>query len=47
MEVVRVIDRDDRSEEEVADLVNDGVRVLSRRNLESYLFDDELLQVSC
>ena len=44
MEVVRVIDRDDRSEEEVADLVNDGVRVLSRRNLESYLFDDELLQ---
>ena len=44
IDVVRLIDRDDRSEEEVADLVNDGVRVLSRRNLESYLFDDELLQ---
>ena len=44
MEVVRVIDRDDRSEGEIADLANDSVRVLSRRNLESYLFDDEVLQ---
>ena len=37
------MDRDDRSPEQVADLARDGVRVLSRRNLESYLFDDEAL----
>ena len=44
MEVVRLIDCDDRSAAEIADLANDGVRVLSRRNLESYLFDDEVLK---
>ena len=41
--VVRLIDRDDLSPEEVADLMKNGTRVLSRRNLESYLFDDEIL----
>ena len=41
--VVRLIDRDDLSLEEVADLTKNGTRVLSRRNLESYLFDDEIL----
>ncbi len=44
LEVVRLIDRDDRSEAEVAELLRQGVRVLSRRNLESYLFDDEVLR---
>ena len=43
-EVVRLIDRDARSPEEASELRGDGVRVLSRRNLESYLFDDEVLQ---
>lgn len=41
--VVRLIDRDDRSENEIEEQVGSGVRVLSRRNLESYLFDDEVL----
>ncbi len=44
LEVIRLVDRDARSPEEVADLKNKGVRVLSRRNLECYLFDDEVLQ---
>lgn len=44
LQVVRLIDRDDRSEEEVAELSGNGVQVLSRRNLESYLFDDEVLR---
>ena len=44
VEVVKLIDRDARSPEEVAELREDGVRVLSRRNLESYLFDDEVLR---
>ena len=43
LEVVRLIDRDDRSSEEIAELPR-SVRVLSRRNLESYLFDDEILR---
>lgn len=44
IQVVRLIDRDDRSPEEIAELAEKGIRVLSRRNLESYLFDDEVLQ---
>ncbi len=35
-EVVRLIDRDDQSDQQVADMMQGGVRVLSRRNLESY-----------
>ena len=42
-EVVRLIDRDGRSGEEVSESQDRGVRVLTRRNLESYLFDDEVL----
>ena len=42
--VVRLIDRDDRSDEEIEQVIGNGaVRVLRRRNLESYLFDDEVL----
>ena len=44
LEVVRLIDRDDRSDAEIAKLYTKGIRVLSRRNLESYLFDDEVLR---
>lgn len=43
-EVVKLIDRDARSSEEVSELKDRGIRVLSRRNLESYLFDDEVLR---
>ena len=42
-EVIKLIDLDDRSPQQVADLNKSGVRVLSRRNLESYLFSDEVL----
>ena len=44
LEVVRLIDRDDRTDPTISELRKDGVRVLSRRNLESYLFDDEVLK---
>ena len=43
LEVRRLVDRDDRSEKEMETLREDGVRVLTRRNLEAYLFDDEIL----
>ena len=42
-QIARLIDRDSSSPDEVAELKNKGVQVLSRRNLESYLFDDEVL----
>ena len=44
LEVARLIDRDDRSDDEISDAAANGVRVLSRRNLESYLFDDQVLR---
>ena len=43
-EVVKLIDRDAQSPEEAVEFSTDGVQVLSRRNLESYLFDDEVLR---
>ena len=43
-EVVNLIDRDSLSTEEIDELMQRGVKVLTRRNLESYLFDDEVLQ---
>jgi predicted ATPase len=45
--VVRLVDRDDRTDQEVSDLQKNGVRVLSRRHLEAYLLDDELLEKLC
>jgi len=45
--VVRLIDRDDRSETEVKALREEGVTSLGRRNLESYLLDEEVLEALC
>jgi predicted ATPase len=45
--VIRLIDRDDRAPQEITELQAQGVRVLSKRHLESYLFDDELLAKLC
>ena len=43
IQIVRLIDRDDRTETTIAEEKAKGVKVLSRRNLESYLYDDEVL----
>ncbi|MBT5414083.1 MAG: hypothetical protein HOK81_05735, partial [Rhodospirillaceae bacterium] len=45
--ITRLIDRDDRSQDEIEELKRSGVRVLSRRHLESYLFDEEVLRDLC
>ena len=45
--VQRLIDRDDRSPEEIRKAKEEGIHVLSRRNLEAYLFDDEVLSALC
>ena len=44
LDVVQLVDRDDRSCQEVLDYRSAGIRVLSRRNLESYLYDDDVLR---
>ncbi|EPR18292.1 hypothetical protein M527_13235 [Sphingobium indicum IP26] len=46
-EITRLIDRDDHSPEDVADREKQGIRVLSRRNIECYLYDDEVLGALC
>lgn len=43
IQVIRLIDRDDRTETTIADARSNGIKVLSRRNIESYLYDDEVL----
>jgi hypothetical protein len=45
--VIRVIDRDDRTEPEIAQHRTNGVHVLCRRNIESYLLSDEILTKLC
>jgi len=45
--VTRLVDRDNRTEAEIATLRSEGARVLSRRHLEAYLLEDEVLAVLC
>ncbi|MCF0186521.1 MAG: AAA family ATPase, partial [Bacteroidaceae bacterium] len=45
--LIKVIDRDDRSLEEIADLSKSGIKVLEQRNLESYLLADEVIKKLC
>lgn len=44
IQVIRVIDRDARSTDRIEELKRTGVRVLKRRNIEAYLYDDEVLK---
>ena len=45
--IIKIVDRDDRSSKEVADLASKGIKVLKERNLESYLLDDAVLKKLC
>lgn len=45
--VRRVVDRDDHAPGDVTTYNSQGIRVLSRRHIESYLYDDEVLQALC
>jgi len=45
IKIVQLIDGDARSDRERHDLGKQGVRTLSRCNLETYLFDDEILKM--
>lgn len=45
--IVKFIDRDDKSPQEVQELLNKGIKTSGRRHIESYLFDDELITKLC
>lgn len=45
--VIRLIDRDDNSDKQVAEYNARGIKVLKRRNLESYMFDDAVIKKLC
>lgn len=45
--IIKIVDRDDRSEQEIEDLSRKGIKVLSERNLESYLLDDAVIRKLC
>lgn len=45
--IIKMVDRDDKSDEEVEELKRKGIITTSKRNIESYLFDDELIKKLC
>ncbi len=45
--IIKLLDRDDRSTKEVNELAQNGIRTLSLRHLEAYLFDDEVIERLC
>ncbi|MGD0466633.1 MAG: AAA family ATPase [Gammaproteobacteria bacterium] len=47
VDVIRLIDKDQMAEHEVEELEDKGINVLSRRHLESYLFDEEVIDALC
>jgi len=46
-EILKFIDRDDKSNEEIQELFRNGVKTSKRRHLESYVFDDEIIYKLC
>lgn len=45
--LLKFIDRDDKSDAEIQELLLKGVKTSTRRHIESYLFDDELIAKLC
>lgn len=45
--IIKFIDRDDRSDEELQELSSKGIKTSSRRNIECYTFDDEIIKKLC
>jgi len=45
--VTKIIDRDSRSDTEIADLLSKNIRVLSKRHIECYLLDDSVISLLC
>lgn len=45
--VIKIVDRDDLSEQEVKELLEKNIKTLSKRHLESYLLDDSVIKKLC
>lgn len=45
--IIRFVDRDDKSDSEVAELLDKGIRTSTRRHIESYLLEDEIIRKLC
>lgn len=45
--IIKFVDRDDKSNQEVAELLSKGIKTSKKRHIESYLFDDELITKLC
>lgn len=45
--IIKIVDRDDKSDVEVSELKLRGIKVLKRRHIESYLLDDEIISKLC
>lgn len=45
--IIKLVDRDDYSYEEVEELKSKGIKVLLRRHIEACLFDDEIITALC
>lgn len=45
--IIKLVDRDDRTDSEVEDLLKKNIKVLSKRHLESYLLDDSIIKKLC
>ena len=46
-EIIKFVDRDDKSDTEVAELLEKGIKTSSRRHIECYLLDDEIIKKLC
>lgn len=46
-EVIKFVDRDDKSLEEISELNAKNIKVLNKRHIESYLLDDEIIRKLC
>lgn len=46
-EIIKLVDRDDKSNEEIKDLNKRGIKVLQKRHIECYLWDDEIIKKLC
>lgn len=47
MKIIRLIDLDDHTPDDVVEFTRKGMHVLSLRHLEAYLYDDEVLTALC
>lgn len=45
--IIKFVDRDDKSDEEIAELQSKGIKVLMKRHIECYLLDDEIIKKLC